>query len=495
MAPNKKKKKQNANPARGYSTVSIPSRVEPPSSTPPPAQKDQTQADKQGDQTPQEASATSPQQNSKELQHLSPEELEQHLEQAELQSFVDKFATKCKSDATRHVFRLTSEKRLLRSQASLLNTKEWFTPEILEKILEKEKSERLLDCAQDSEANGEAPPVLEDDVCANLWTLRLILLGAGFDESSIARVMSSKLLYSPYEALSGKDITNILQRALEILGLHCGKDELVPYEESIRSLPKGDNSARESENVLPDFVLLNESRGENGSSLFEQKKSENPSPSPSYMSSESSDDHEDPEALIPRFIELRTRLYNLDPDIFSKAKKPMKNLAFESAKGPQVNRDIAKVKAKLSSLENDVLFDLRRAEEEWNEKLCELWRTRGETLQKAMNSEPQVSSSRQAKSMDTADKVSKSSDQESDGEDMLGDMFSVESQPPADDVPAEGILGNTMIKSRNFGKASGLNPRKILEDTCRARFDSHFILCYFLRLTDLSNWAGTPDME
>lgn len=142
MPPNnKKKKKAPANPARGFATVSVPSKPKAPEPTtaPAPATAEESklaapEADQQTTAEGSQAPETKAQENQL-LQQYSPEDLEKHLEDAELQLLVEKYAAKCKNDAARHVTKLETERRIMRQQAASLNVFEWLPTELLDRIL------------------------------------------------------------------------------------------------------------------------------------------------------------------------------------------------------------------------------------------------------------------------------------------------------------------------------------------------------------------------
>lgn len=118
MTGKRKNRKPAARSVRGFATVSVPSKSQS-------ASLEQTEAstpDQPQSVTP-DASTTSvinspaAREQEKALVELSPEELEQHLEQAALRVLVDKHASTIKGDAAKQVLRLQNERRQLRQQA------------------------------------------------------------------------------------------------------------------------------------------------------------------------------------------------------------------------------------------------------------------------------------------------------------------------------------------------------------------------------------------
>lgn len=176
----KKKKKPAANPARGFATVSVASKPKASDSIENTPNTSCTPTESHGqDSSPRipaenEISSTEGQVKSKDIQDMTPEELEAHLELTELESFVEKHATKVKGDAGRQVVKLINERRQLRQQAERANIA-GLTDSIVEKVLESGLSD-LSDLPLDSLLK-QAPRrhVNDDAMLLDLWTLREVL--------------------------------------------------------------------------------------------------------------------------------------------------------------------------------------------------------------------------------------------------------------------------------------------------------------------------------
>lgn len=232
MPPNKKKKKPAANPARGFATVSVPSKPKSAESSTPSLTADSGLPSESDGPTPAEGSQ--PQTEGKptqSLQDFSPEELERHLEESELQLFVEKYASKCKNDAVRQVSKLETERRILRQQSVTLSLLEWFPTEILNCILglaETEENEVSPLTARDSNMTKRNAP--EEELYAKLWTLKEALLKLGFPEQKIDDLFKYLLQYYPgnFVGLSRDALWN-LDESLDWLAMHCSPDELPSY--------------------------------------------------------------------------------------------------------------------------------------------------------------------------------------------------------------------------------------------------------------------------
>ncbi|KAK2857300.1 hypothetical protein FQN49_004837 [Arthroderma sp. PD_2] len=481
MAPNKKKKKAASNPARGFATVSVPSKVKP-SSTEPVEPEGLVGSEVSPEEQPAEASQNATTQTAShtpELHELTPEELERHLEEAELQAVVDKHSAKCKADAARYSIKLAAEKRLLRPQATPLNsTSEWLSPDLLEKILQKEKIDAKKQSKQPAQANkaeynGQLTLSAEENVCVNMWILRLTLLELGFQETDIDEALNNLLLYGPLERVSGKDPIPVLDQAFYYLALYMDKDSLAVYDES-KPLERAGKVITVGEDAIS--ILSDEIGSRTSSPAGHLRNStegtSRPISRPPSPESEEDSSLYDPEMLVPEFLTLRSRLYELDPSIFNKThSKKGSRQAPRQTQDSSLDPTITKLKRKLARIEQDVLFDLHEAEERWVERLDELRRTAGENLRKAFDSQ---AASPGLLGAEPDENLPPDPVEPDEDEALFGAMFASELDTGNHTLP---VTGNTTTKVRDFGKSVGINPRKALEDACRAR-DTNYRLAY-----------------
>ena len=146
MAGGKKKKKPVANPARGFATTSLPSKAKQIDAP------EQSSDDQDGSTADPAASSLGQSRvlpfrgtvheseksklKASGIEDMTPEQLEQHLENAELQSLLDANSTRCKAEAKRQVTKLEAERRQLRVQAQRLSTVHWLPFELISEILD-----------------------------------------------------------------------------------------------------------------------------------------------------------------------------------------------------------------------------------------------------------------------------------------------------------------------------------------------------------------------
>ncbi|EEQ27401.1 pre-mRNA-splicing factor ATP-dependent RNA helicase PRP22 [Microsporum canis CBS 113480] len=495
MAPNKKKKKAASNPARGFATVSVPSKVKPQSSTEPAEPESAAGSDVLSDKPPAEASqdadAAQAASHKPELHELTPDELERYLEEAELQAIVDKHGIKCKGDAARYSIKLAAEKRLLRSQATLVdNISDWLSPDLLDKILEKEKAEAKKQpvVSNKTEYNRQLTLPVEENVCINMWILRLTLLELGFQEADIDVTLKNLLIHGPLEKISGKDPIPALDQAFYYLALFLNKDSLTAYDKSkpLERIGKVITVGEDAISLLPERIASR------NSSPVSHTRCSTPSKSPEAIStrisrppspeSEGDSNLHDPEMLVPEFLALRSRLYELDPSMFNKTKS--KKVAKQGSKQTQDQSrhpTVANIKRKLARIEQDILFDAHEAEERWAERLEELRHATGESLRKSLSSPKVIPNVLDTELNETPAKDTLSEEDEG----LFGEMF----DSGINDTKGQPLLGvtNTTIKLRDFGKSVGISPRKALEDACRASISPQSLILYMTGISAASD--------
>ena len=227
MAPNKKKKKPAANPARGFATTSIASKQKP-------SEEPEANAEipKDGAKSKQTSELRDPKaeqhkdfvasNDSKSLQELSPDELEAHLEESDLQAFIEKHGDKSKREAARQVSRIKTEKRLLRSQVDALSTFYWLPPEVIQQVYDYANRSTNHLCQDDyvhTPFQNSLPS--NEDLQMHLWRLEIVLPALGFSNEQCTGAIQSLLRQ---------------QRTFGISSPRGVKDRLWGLEECLNSL-------------------------------------------------------------------------------------------------------------------------------------------------------------------------------------------------------------------------------------------------------------------
>ncbi|GAB1218353.1 hypothetical protein ATERTT37_007607 [Aspergillus terreus] len=467
MPPNnKKKKKPAANPARGFATVSVPSKPKSTDTTAPTSTVESKSISESERPTPAEKNEpTTETQQSSSLQNYSPEELERHLEDAELQLLVEKYASKCKNDAARQASKLETERRVFRQQAVSLSLLEWLPAEVLDTILSlAETEERELSPLSGRDLNGSKKPGSEEDLYMRLWTLKETLLRLGFPAERVEESLKHLLLYfSGNFATSNRDMVCNLDEALDWLAMHCGLDELPSYTQTgaqIRKDEKNISWISDSQPAQSSTPKLTQD-----DSKPKQAKSTVKADLPPASSPYDSDSSLDPDTLLPKYLELQTRLYNLQPEIFDKPKKGKRSGREKTASASAEDPQVASLQRKIASIENDVLFDKAEAEYRWREKLDDLRKEAAFLRQSQPKDKPEQDDTKEAGEKEPENSVPLMDEDET--ADLLGDMFQAE-EPTLESGVILEELNKAVLNMRDFGKWTGLNPRRVLEETCKA---------------------------
>ncbi|KAL3473615.1 P-loop containing nucleoside triphosphate hydrolase protein [Aspergillus californicus] len=453
MPPNnKKKKKPAANPARGFATVSVPSKVKPADSSGPASTVDSKSVSESERPSPAEPQQPVLESNDgPSLQNYTPEELERHLEDAELQILVEKYAAKCRSDAARQLGKLDTERRILRQQAIPVNLLEWLSSDVVGSILALAETEEQALSPQPVRDVKRA--VSEDELCTKVWVLKDTLLKLGFPEVRVVEALKHVLIYFAGNfSITNRDVVCNFDEALDWLALHCTPEELPSYTQT--------NGLRKDADKNISWISGNprcrhrEStpKQASGNKVKAKPVFKKSVPSPDPYESDSS---LDPDTLVPKYLDLQTQLYNIQPDIFDQPKKGKKGRGPAVANDPQV----LKLQRKISSIENDVLFDRKEAEYYWKEKLDEL-RKEAAIFRRADGPKEAVDQ----KEPEPAG-VPPLDDEAGD---LLGDMFQAE-EPTLELGVITEELNKASMPVRDFGKWTGLSPRRVLEEACKAR--------------------------
>ncbi|KAL1640105.1 hypothetical protein SLS58_007219 [Diplodia intermedia] len=469
MAP-KKKKKAAANPARAVATTSIASKPKPDKKLDS-ADVSETgsAATPQTPVTPADAApspaGTAP--AARELHQLSPEELELQLERNELQLLVEKHAPKVRKESSRHISRIQTDRRVLRAQAQYLPTREWLPQELTAQILDLIKDEINGDFSA-PEHKHSIRSLSEEDAVLRLWTLNQTLVDMGFSKERVRQMLL--LICRNPPPLDANTPMWGLQECLDWFAVNCPPDELPPYES--QALPPAIDTSSSSRSTAP------------------QQGADSPAPPEEDFEVSDLDSDMEPDQLLETYINAKSRLFQVNPDLVTTASSRSKST--KKSRGVQtpasLPRGALKLQNKIQQIESDALFDQREADEKWASVRVELAReTPGrpkrpkEPKSKEWDSpaEPEANSANAADDIMqqaalAGDVLTQGAD---DGDDLLGGMFTAE---PGDGQPLAtgGSAGESVSATiRDFGKSTGMNPRRILEEACRAR-DSGVRLTY-----------------
>ncbi|KAL9109000.1 MAG: hypothetical protein Q9227_006240 [Pyrenula ochraceoflavens] len=462
MAGNKKKKKPAPNPARGVATTSVPSKARV-------AVSEEAKVDEQGpsshngNQTnvplSESHQSTIPEHHvgSKTTQEMTPSQLEEHLEQAELQSALEISGSRARKDAHRVATRLQTDRRILRPQAAYLDMT-LLDASIKNEILELERAEQQLSKVGHAISQTDLPP--EIDQCMHLWTAQLVLeqLGLYYNDDALRHLLTS----APVTEKVIKDLLGSINECLDFIALFSGEADLREYDRRPMD-PYKEVSDSEMIKGLDDVP-----------SVTPTSQPSRPKEPPTVQISdnedgflEDSDDEMDPDQLSNRYICIKSQLFQLDND-------RREDISSDAIISKRKNA----LQSRLAGIERDVLFDRDESLKLWHTKEIELRRALAtskksdERAQKQPLPAPTRSSSPESTARSSRDL------DDDDDEEILGTLFG----DANDDNPSEQVANGVApsgpnILMRDFGKWSG-NPRKVLEDTCKSR---HMIQVRFSR--------------
>ena len=494
MAPSKKKKKPASNPARGFATTST-------ASKPKYDRTEELDSNVQIDESGTPAvlstavSSTRPGQSSsrepeKALCELTPEELESQLEESTLQLLVENQGEKTKKDVSRHVARLQTEKRLLRSQAEYLHIRQWLPPEIMQIITS------LLQAQEDgnshlpskTDTSKAAPQLSEDELLIKLWALKRLLPLLGFSEQrtdlAIRHVLTLMKTSGPQNLSSGKDTVWGLDECLAWLALNSGPTDLSLFDSRERQSHCSADTKRSEIVNSTTATDSTESRPESPLSNDSSPRQAQTSDEDSILSSASDlDSDAEPEHLIAKYLELQSQLHKISPELTEirprrQRRAKDKPRASGGNLGSAGKRRIERLTAKISKIKSDLLFDEDEANSKWAEIRIDLAQEAAERKRLGMkNDEEQPEVIRNVRSNNNPVVPN---DDDDDTEGMLGGFFS--SLPETTTDPATGLSimsttsqEGTMVEIRDFGDWNGMSPRRVLEEACKARWDFYCV--------------------
>jgi ATP-dependent RNA helicase DHX29 len=186
----------------------------------------------------------------------------------------------------------------------------------------------------------------------------------------------------------------------------------------------------------------------------------------------------EPDELVPMYLKIKSKLFEVDPDVLeTKLRKATKGRIPKEA-GSENAPTVRKLLSQLQRLESDPFFDRDQAETQWPSKRNELAQAKAATkiptglgsLSQAARVEfPTVANdSLSAHQYDSPD--AHSEDEETD---LLGEMFAAVPDPsPTASTSRDAASEKTTL--RDFGKQSGLSPRRLLEEAIRGRLVAIF---------------------
>ena len=182
----------------------------------------------------------------------------------------------------------------------------------------------------------------------------------------------------------------------------------------------------------------------------------------------------EPDNLVPEYISAKKRLLELE-----------RNLAPPNSEDFDKDLAIAKSEARLRRIESDVLFDKFLAEQQWKKERVVVEKeiatakkqTKEPEKKETVQEEGHEKNSSDGDINDEAQRIAAEILAENDDEDDddIGGLFASLPQNEVDETTGKT---QTVVTSsdgskfviRDFGKWTGVSPRRILEEACRSRF-------------------------
>ncbi|KAF2402338.1 ATP-dependent RNA helicase A [Trichodelitschia bisporula] len=492
-----KKKKQAVNPARGFATSSVASKANIEKQK---VEVTPTETPQQLRETPQVAkpdlpSRPEPSEPINELLNLTPEEFEQQLEQNELQMLVDKCAAKVRRDSSRQISKLQTDCR--RSQeAQSLALNQWLSGDLLSQIFDLIKG--------DASETGYAPQASflvrkssEEELLIKCWTLFETLSGVGVAQDCIMDNLKKLLKNPPYEDpgsyiwglresldmlaldLDEARLPNLIQRKQNTTVHAISQSNSGLNSSSETPKWKRDKYGQQSEMASTPSTSRTSTPEPTSSSRVPARKSKPDPPSaPAVQEDVSVSDIESdlqPDELVSTYLTIKERMYRLHPELddSSNGKAQVRKFGgkvnHKLKASPESTPSWRKLQSKLDLIESDILFDKDEALALWTAKRNQLAQVAA--LERRLQPLAIRSESPKKPSAIIPDEGSTGEESESvtdSGDDGLGDMFTEPGGEVTNLKNSESSTGPTIIL-RDFGKAVGMSPRRVLDDACRAR--------------------------
>lgn len=192
-----------------------------------------------------------------------------------------------------------------------------------------------------------------------------------------------------------------------------------------------------------------------------------------------SDDNTDPQAQVDRYIRIQTKIWqSLNPD----PTKPSKSSSNQNRRRQRLNK-------RLEDIRRDILFESDVADSIWSEKLEDLQSRHQQILRELARIRREEAKGPSATPDDTQDdknsigrKLVMGEDAHDDEDEaLLGGIFGEAEEGSS--LDQQGSEPQENIRILDFGKWTGVSPRKLLEEICRGYDPKCRIQAYALQST------------
>lgn len=188
-----------------------------------------------------------------------------------------------------------------------------------------------------------------------------------------------------------------------------------------------------------------------------------------------SDEDLDPDQLVNQYLSLKSRLYELDPNLDLPIAKHTKSDSRPGSKELSTpSAAVRKILRKLRRIQSDVLFDLVEAEGRWMETCKLLARQAAQRRRHDAGNEIRNLGYPEVLSLSAVvpgqNKIPE--ERENSVEEAVGNLFSNLPHTLADTnriCSIKDVTSDTNLIVRDFGEFTGVSPRRVFEEACRAR--------------------------
>ncbi|KKY14714.1 putative atp dependent rna helicase [Phaeomoniella chlamydospora] len=451
MAPKKKKTKAAVNPARGFATVSVPStkvKEEQPESHDENNTKHDIANTTSQTSTPQSSSVSLKNGPVTSTDTMTPDQLERHLDLSEIRIAVEKHGPKVKRDVARQCKTLETDRRLLRLQSTPLTALPEHSIDKAMELIRLDPSYSDLPLSQPIPSSGLT---LEMDLSLKLWTLYETLKGLNLPniEAVIKHLLSATVI-KPNTAPLSRDTIWGLEEALYWYAINEDEKSLPQFERS-QTLYVPNHEDNDAENESEATTITRQPLSRQIASPSSKSSSTVLTPAEVSDASSSDGDGNGEPVSVFQYLELQARLLSLqdsDEVILSK-----------DGNLPNVTRQIGQLLSRIARITRDPLFDRKEAESQWiiRKRVLEIENAKAKAEKRRERARSEQDS--------VADPTLEGGNQSAaDDLEMLSGLFKL-----GDNLPNVESEPGTQVTIRDFGKWSGVNPRRVLEDACKGR--------------------------
>ena len=413
--------------------------------------KNEAQKDNQSHALSESQAKTLQASNGGQTDSMTPEELEQHFELSEIRLAVEKHGAKVKKDVTRQVKALETDRRLLRQQATSLDSAS-FNESIVSKVIDLVRltpSYSLLSVPLPTAASGLTPEI---DLSLKLWTLQQTLSDLLFPriEDALNHILARTILASSTTAVLPRETIWGLDEALYWYAVNFQDRELPQFDR----LPISSSEDVDSPHTA-DFESAHQSTVKNGhpdsSSSSKSSSAAIILANISEHSSSEAEEFEDDPLSVASYLELQSVLFAYQNDNAS-GNSRTESQTLNSSKA-------RRIADKIGRAERDPLFDRREAELQWrsHKRKLEI------EIAQAKGRERKTSAAENTKTAQVSNEAPDGNSEGNDG--LFSGMFEL-----GDSLADATSEIQVDIPIRDFGKWSGANPRKVLEDICKSQY-------------------------